>query len=62
MQKYPVTTLREELTFTNDLMLDENFNLLPAGCPVTNELTAALREWDIKDRLQDVIRNINLNL
>ncbi|MBO4858014.1 MAG: HD domain-containing protein [Treponema sp.] len=62
MQKYPVTTLREELTFTNDLMLDENFNLLPAGCPVTNELTAALRAWEFTEFYCDGTVDFNNNL
>ena len=49
MQKYPLSSLREEMTFTSDLMLDENFILLPAGCPTPRELSDALRTWEFTD-------------
>ena len=62
MQKYPITTLRDELTFTNDLMLDENFNLLPAGCPVTNELATALKTWEFTEFFCDGTVDFNNNL
>ena len=62
MQKYPITTLREELTFTNDLMLDDNFTLLPAGCPVTKELSTALRDWEFNDFFCDGTVDFNNNL
>ena len=51
MQRYPITSLREELSFTNDLMLDENFVLLPAGCPAPKESGTALKEWEIDEFL-----------
>ena len=51
MQRYPITSLREELSFTNDLMLDENFVLLPAGCPAPKELGIALKEWEFDEFL-----------
>ena len=51
MQRYPITSLREELSFTSDLMLDENFVLLPAGCPAPKELGTALKEWEFDEFL-----------
>ena len=51
MQRDPITSLREELSFTNDLMLDENFVLLPAGCPAPKELGTALKEWEFDEFL-----------
>lgn len=46
MQSVSLASLRENISFTKDLMLDNNFVLLPPSCPVTNELISTLREWN----------------
>ena len=46
METITLESLREEQTFKDDLLIDENFILLPHSCPVTKELLAALREWE----------------
>lgn len=45
MQNISLSGLKENITFTDDLMLDNNFLLLPPSCPVTKELMIALKEW-----------------
>lgn len=62
MQRYPITSLREELTFTHDLMLDENFVLLPADCPVPKELAPALKEWEFDEFLSNGTVDFKNNL
>ena len=39
-------SLKPDLTFKSDLLLDKNFILLPVTVPVTEELTKALKEWN----------------
>lgn len=46
MQSVSLASLRENISFTKDLMLDDNFVLLPPLCPITNELIATLKEWN----------------
>ena len=46
MDTITIESLHENLTFTGDLMIDSTFVLLPQTAPVTNELIAALREWE----------------
>lgn len=46
METITLESLREEQTFKDDLLIDENFILLPHSCPVTKELLATLREWE----------------
>jgi HD-GYP domain-containing protein (c-di-GMP phosphodiesterase class II) len=46
METITLESLREEQTFKDDLLIDENFILLPHSCPVTKELLTALREWE----------------
>ena len=45
MQNIPLASLKEDLRFTEDLMLDNTFLLLPSNCPVSKELIVALNEW-----------------
>lgn len=42
-------SLKPELTFKGDLLLDQNFVLLPVTVPVTEELTKALKEWNFSE-------------
>lgn len=46
MDTITIESLHENLTFTGDLMIDSTFVLLPQTAPVTNELIAALKEWE----------------
>lgn len=47
--KVNINELRPDLTFKSDLMLDENFILIPVAVPVTESLTKALNEWNFKE-------------
>ena len=42
-------SLKPELIFKSDLMLDERCILLPAATAVTKELIETLTEWDFKE-------------
>ena len=44
--KVTLESLKPDLTFKSDLLLDKNFILLPVTVPVTEELTKALKEWN----------------
>lgn len=46
MNQIELESLKEDLTFTTDLMLDNVFMLLPKTAPVTKELINALKEWE----------------
>ncbi|MGP1459598.1 MAG: HD-GYP domain-containing protein [Treponema sp.] len=46
-------SLKPELKFKSDLMLDERFILLPATTAVTEELIKVLTEWDFKEFISD---------
>ncbi len=46
MQSIALDSLRENILFTDDLMLDENVLLLPKGCPFTQGLKDALKLWE----------------
>ncbi|MCQ2592376.1 MAG: HD-GYP domain-containing protein [Treponema sp.] len=48
MVNVALNTLTENVSFTDDLMLDSNLLVLPKGCPVTEDLLSALREWDFR--------------
>ena len=41
--------LKENLTFKSDLMLDNEFVLLPVTVSVTPELIKALKEWNFTE-------------
>lgn len=47
--KVNINALKPDLTFKSDLMLDENFILLPVAVPVTESLTKALNEWNFTE-------------
>ena len=47
--KVNINELKPDLTFKSDLMLDENFILIPVAVPVTESLTKALNEWNFKE-------------
>ena len=59
MQSFPLTSLREDLSFSKDLMLDDNYILLPATCSVTDELIKELREWEFERVLCDGFADIS---
>lgn len=40
-----IDSLKEDITFNEDLCIDNNFLLLPVTVPVTTELISALKEW-----------------
>ena len=46
-------TLKPDLTFKSDLMLDEEYILLPVGTPVTEELIKTLQEWNFKEFIRE---------
>lgn len=46
METITLESLKKDLTFTGDLMIDDTFLLLPSTAPVTDELIAALKEWE----------------
>ncbi|MCR5172993.1 MAG: HD-GYP domain-containing protein [Treponema sp.] len=48
MNSFPVTTLKENTFFTQELVLDKQFILLNPTCPFNNALKKALLEWDFK--------------
>ncbi len=47
--KVNINALKPDLTFKSDLMLDDNFILLPVAVPVTENLTKALTEWNFTE-------------
>lgn len=47
--KVNINALKPDLTFKSDLMLDDNFLLLPVAVPVTESLTKALVEWNFSE-------------
>jgi len=46
-------TLKPDLTFKSDLMLDGEYILLPVGTPVTEELIKTLQEWNFKEFIRE---------
>lgn len=44
-----IEKLKPEISFKSDLMLDNQFVLLPGAVPVTDELIKALNEWGFKE-------------
>lgn len=49
MSTVNIETLKPDLTFKSDLMLDKNFVLLPVAVPVSEELTEILKKWDFSE-------------
>lgn len=49
MSTVNIETLKPDLTFKSDLMLDKNFVLLPVAVPVSEELTETLKKWDFSE-------------
>ncbi len=47
--KVNINALKPDITFKSDLMLDDNFILLPVSVPVTENLTKALAEWNFTE-------------
>lgn len=47
--KVNINALKPDITFKSDLMLDDNFILLPVSVPVTENLTKALTEWNFTE-------------
>lgn len=47
--KVNINALKPDLTFKSDLMLDDNFILLPVAVPVSESLTKALKEWNFTE-------------
>ncbi len=48
MNNIQLESLKEGLTFTEDILIDRNILLIPRTVPVTKELISALTEWDFK--------------
>ena len=46
METVTLESLKEDLSFTGDLYIDNNFLVLPQSCPVQKSLTDALRQWE----------------
>lgn len=53
MENIAVESLKPDLTFTGDLLLDSSFILLPHTAPVTKELIDALKLWNFENILCD---------
>lgn len=47
--KVNINALKPDLTFKSDLMLDDDFILLPVAVPVSESLTKALKEWNFTE-------------
>jgi HD-GYP domain-containing protein (c-di-GMP phosphodiesterase class II) len=48
MNSFPVSGLKENTCFSQELILDKTFILLDPSVPVTKDLIRALAEWDFK--------------
>ena len=53
METITLDSLKNDITFSGDLLIDSNFLLLPKQSPVTDELIKALREWEFQSLLCD---------
>ena len=46
METITLESLKEGLTFKGDLVIDQNFILVPQSAEITPELIQALKEWE----------------
>ena len=53
METINIGALREGITYTSDLMVDNTFLLLPKTAEMTEDLIKALRQWGFEDILID---------
>ena len=53
MENINIGSLREGFTFTNDLLIDSTFLLLPKTAEVTEDLLRALKQWGFEEILAD---------
>lgn len=53
MNSYKVSELKENIFFTNDVVLDKTFLLLNSSTPVTEGLIKALSDWEFQEVYSD---------
>lgn len=53
METIKTEDLKENLTFTSDLLIDNTFLLLPQTAPVTESMISALKEWGFEEVISD---------
>ena len=53
MEKINVSTLREGITYTSDLMVDSSFLLLPKTAEMTESIIKALNQWGFDELLSE---------
>ncbi len=53
MEQISVETLKPGLTFTGDLLLDNNYILLPQTAEITDELISLIKQWGFEEILCD---------
>lgn len=53
METIKVENLKDNLTFTSDLLIDNTFLLLPQTAPVTESMIKALKEWGFEEVISD---------
>lgn len=53
MDTITVESLKKDMTFTGDILIDNNFLLLPKTAEMTDEMIAALKEWGFEQVLCD---------
>lgn len=53
MESLPISELKNDLSFTNDLYIDDTLLLLPKTAPVTEALIKLLKEWEFDEVLCD---------
>ena len=51
MEKFSVDSLKADISFTDDLLLDSTFIILPKSVNVSQNLIKALKEWGISNVL-----------
>lgn len=53
MEPIAVETLKKDLSFTGDLLIDNTFLLLPKTAELTDEMIAALKQWEFQEVICD---------
>ncbi|MBQ0165751.1 MAG: HD-GYP domain-containing protein [Treponema sp.] len=59
MNTYSVTELKENTFFSDDVILDKQFLLVPQSVPVSEQLIKALEDWSFKEVLSEGALGIN---
>ncbi len=44
-----IDELKEDISFSSDFLLDDQFLIIPAGVSISQEITKALRSWEFKN-------------